>query len=196
EAAWLRPLLLLEERPQGLRMWDAKGRPVPVPGAGSSVIPVVGRRTHTFDFEVPLLPRPRAPIGKVEGRLTAVGPTKMLTFAFDTLDRLHGAKPGAPLRTLRQEGVTCRVGKVVLAKERWTVHLTLDYPPGGTRLESFQAGLWVANNEMALVSEDGKRTLPSSSYYLEDSSARRAVLSYTFLDTGELKRGRPSDWRP
>jgi hypothetical protein len=115
----------------------------------------------------------------------------MLTFTFDTLDRLE--KKSA--RRQVQDGVLCRVDKLTLARDRWTVRVALEMPEGGKKLESFQATSWVVNNEMVLVSKDGKKRLRSSSYVVESCSSRRAVLSYNFLDQKRLKRGRPGDWK-
>jgi hypothetical protein len=194
EVAWepvLQPLYL-ETRPQDLRLLDDRGKVVPVPAEGSSLAPVEGRLSLVSEVQLPGLPRSSARIGLLEGRLNVIAPTKMLTFTFDTLDRLGKAAPDAPERRLTREGVTCRLGKIVLAKDRWTVQVFLDYPPGNRELESYQS--WVVNNELALESPDGKRRLPSSEYVLESATSRRAVLSYHFRDKDKQVRGRPEDW--
>jgi hypothetical protein len=196
EVAWeprLQPFLL-ETRPQSLRLQDDKRHHIPVPEEGNSFAPVDGRISLAFDVTLPALPRSAATLGLLEGKLSAVGPSKMLTFTFETLDRLHKAAPDSPERRLTQEGVVCKVSKVVLAQDRWTVQVILDYPPGGRKLESYQS--WVVNNEMTLVEKKGAaRRLPSSSYVQESASSRRAVLSYNFVDKGKLLRGRPEDWK-
>lgn len=195
EAAWEPGLLplFLETRPQGLRLIDDKGKALSGPDAGSSVAPVDGRTSLTFDIALPSLPRSAARIRLLEGTLSAVVPSKMLTFTFPTLDRLEKAAAGAPERSQTQDGVGCRVGKVVLAKDRWTVQVSLDLPPGGKRLESYQS--WVVNNEMWLEGKGGKTRLPSSDYFLNSASARRAVLTYHFRDKPGKARGKPEDWR-
>jgi hypothetical protein len=147
----------------------------------------------TFDIALPSLPRSAARIRLLEGTLSAVVPSKMLTFNFPTLDRLEKAPADAPERDRTQDGVGCRVSKVVLAKDRWTVQVSLDLPPGGKRLESYQS--WVVNNEMWLEGKDGKTRLPSSDYFLNSASSRRAVLTYHFRDKGRKARGKPEDWR-
>lgn len=195
EVAWepqLQPFYL-ETRPQGLVVRDEGNRPVAVPEPGSSQAPVDGRISLAFEVALPAPPRTAAKIGLIEGHFSAIGPSKMLTFTFDTLDRLHAAAADGPSRKLTQEGVTCRVRKVVLAEDRWTVQVALDYPPGNKDLESYQS--WVVNNEMVLVSADGKRRLPSSSYVIDSMSARRAVIAYNFVDKGRLRRGKPGDWK-
>jgi hypothetical protein len=195
EVAWephLQPFLL-ETRPQSLRLRDDKRHDIPVPEEGNSFAPVDGRISLAFDVTLPALPRSAAALGLLEGKLSAVGPSKMLTFTFGTLDRLHKAAPDSPERRLTQEGVVCTVSKVVPAQDRWTVQVTLNYPPGGRKLESYQS--WVVNNEMTLETKDGARRLPSSSYVQETASSRRAVLSYHFVDKGKAPRGRPEDWK-
>ncbi|HZY89337.1 MAG TPA: hypothetical protein VFE78_31230, partial [Gemmataceae bacterium] len=195
EAAWGPSLLplFLETRPQGLRLVDDKGNVLSAPDAGSSVAPVDGRTSLAFDMALPSLPRSAARIKSLEGTLTAVVPSKMLTFTFPALDQLEKAAADAPERGQTQDGVSCRVGKVVLAKDRWTVQVSLDLPPGSKRLESYQS--WVVNNEMVLLSKDGKTRLASSDYFLNSASSRRAVLTYHFRDKGRKTRGKPEDWR-
>src|SRR5206468_5027029 len=87
EVAWVPGLtpLWLETRPQGLRLLDAEKKEVSVPDEGSSLSRVEGEASQSFDFTIPAPPRSQPRIGLVEGRLTAITPTKMLTFTFDTL---------------------------------------------------------------------------------------------------------------
>jgi hypothetical protein len=189
EVAWepdLQPLLL-ETRPQALHLVDDTGKQIPVPPGGSAMAPVDGRVALVSEVTLPALPRTTRAIGLLEGTLTVVAPTKMLTFAFGDLDKLEKAAPQ------QQEGVSCRISKVVLARDRWTVQVTLDYPPGNKELESYQS--WVVNNELALVSADGNRRFTTRDYILEESSSRRAVISYHFRDKDKQVRGRPEDWR-
>jgi hypothetical protein len=185
EVAWepdVQPLLL-ETRPQGLRMVDDQGKEIPVPADGSSMAPVDGRVSLVSEVTLPAPPRTVSRIGLLEGTLNVIGPSKMLTFAFDALQR--GRQ--------EQDGVVCQVSKVLLARDRWTVQIALDYPPGNKQLESYQS--WVVNNELALVRKDGKKRLVTRDYVLETASDRRAVLSYHFRDKDGKTRGRPEDWR-
>jgi hypothetical protein len=195
EVAWepkVQPLLL-ETRPQNLRLVDDKGKEVPVPADGSSMAPVDGRTSLVSEVTLPAPPRSARAIGLLEGTLNVVGPSKMLTFTFDTLDQLEKAAAGDALRRQEREGVVCQVSRVVLARDRWTVQITLDYPTGNKQLESYQS--WVVNNELALESKDGKKRLVTRDYVLETSSTRRAVLSYHFRDRDGQTRGRGEDWR-
>jgi hypothetical protein len=136
---------------------------------------------------LPVLPRTARAIGLFEGTLSVIGPSKMLTFSFDTLDRLEKGV------TQQKEGVTCRISRMVLARDHWTIQVTLDYPLGNKELESYQS--WVVNNEMTLQSLDGKKQLLSRDYVLESASPQKAVLSYHFRDKDNQMRGRPEDWR-
>jgi hypothetical protein len=128
----------------------------------------------------------------IEGSLSAVGPSKMLQFHFGSLAKLDQAGPGAAVRQLKQEGITCRITKILMDKERCTIQVTQDTPPGGSKLESFQS--WVVNNEMTLESKDRSRRLSSSSYVLESATDRRAVISYNFIDKDGTLRGKAEDW--
>ena len=70
--------------------------------------------------------------------------------------------------------VTCRLDRLRLDRDRWTLGIALEFPPGGRTLESFQAGRLVVQNELRLVSADGKRTLAPTGYVVELGSSRRA----------------------
>jgi hypothetical protein len=195
EIAW-DPLLLplyLETRPHKLRFTDDAGKVVNVPDEGSSMAPVDGLIAQDIDLHLPALPRRVKTIRSVEGELSMIGPSKMLTFAFGRLDRLHETKANDPERQLTQEKFTCRVLDVKLLPGVWTIRLALDYPPGMKQLDSNQ--LWVVNNEMTLESPDGKKRFPHTGYHLESATARGAVLSYHFRDRDSLKRGKASSWR-
>lgn len=195
EAAWdpeLQPLYL-ETRPHDVRMVDDKQIVHTIPDDGSSLAPVDGRIATTLDVSLPPLPRTIGKIKSLEGRLSMIGPSKMLTFAFERFDKLAKANAGDPERTLMQEGVTCRIREVKLAAEHWTIQVELRYPPGMKQLDSNQS--WVVNNEMALVALDGKTRFPSSHYVLTSATPGHAVLSYHFRDKGGQTRGKPRDWK-
>jgi hypothetical protein len=198
EVVWtpgLRPLFL-DSQPHGLRLIDGRGGAVSVEDQGSSLVAVEDRSSLTLDLSLPGLPRREADIGLLEGRLLAVVPSKFLTFRFDAdLPTLEGAVAGGAVRRLVQEDVVCRIDRVVLGKERWTVQVGLEYPPGGRALESFQAGSLVAHNELRLTSPDGKRTLAPSGYVINRVSSRRAQVSYHFTDKPGARRGPAAGWK-
>lgn len=194
EVAWVPGLLplFLETKPQGLRVLDHKRKPLALEDQGSVLAEVDGKFSLNVEVTVPALPRAAPSIALIEGALSAVAPSKMLAFQFDTL---HALANDASKRRLMQEGAVCRIDKLTLVKDRWTVRVALELAPGGKKLESFQANSWVANNEIALVSIDGKRRMLPSSYVLESATSRRAFLSYHFVDQGAVKRGKPTEWK-
>jgi hypothetical protein len=191
EVAWDPELLplYLETQPHALRLVDDRNNVLTVPDEGSSPTPVDGRIAVNIDLHLPALPRRATAIRSLEGELSMIGPSKMLTFTFETLDRLAKTKENDPERQLTQENVTCRILDVKLFPKRWTVRVALDYPRGLKSLDTYQS--WVVNNEMTLESADGKKRLPSTNYVLESASAHGAILSYHFRDL----RGKPGAWR-
>ena len=193
EVAWEPHLLpiLLETRPQSLVVRDDAGRPLPASvGAGSSLAPVDGRISLPFDVTLPPLSRSVHSLSVLEGQLYAVAPTKMLTFTFDSVDALAKAAPGDSRLSHTQEAVVCTVNRVVAAEDHWSVEITLEYPEGNVKLDSYQS--WVVNNEMYL--EHAGERFASSSYLLEESTPRRTVLTYNFSDPDKIKRGL-GDWK-
>ncbi len=193
EVAWepgLQPLLL-ETRPQDMRILDEHKRPVATPDEGSAPAAVDGRISILTEIQLPALPRTDQSIGLFEGRLNVVAPTHMLQFTFEPPTQLARTSAGAAQLQQTREGVTCQIGKVNLAPDHWTVQVILDYPAGNKELESYQS--WVVNNELALVSPDGKSRASSTEYVLESSTPRRAVLSYHFRPRNG--HALPADWR-
>jgi hypothetical protein len=182
---WLLPLFL-ETSPRGFKVKDESGKDLPVREEGSSLAAVDGRTAFLLELPLPALSRDARKIGQIQGSLSVIAPSRMLRLSFDPLDQLEKKAPV----TVTQDGMTCKISKVVLNADRWSVQVALDYPPGGPTFESFQS--WVVNNEMTLESKDGTKHLASNGYVLESSSPRRAVLTYHFTDKG---RGKPEDWK-
>jgi hypothetical protein len=195
EIAWdpeLQPLYL-ETRPHIEPIAVSEDVVLVVPDEGSSLAPVDGRIALGLDLHLPALPRSLGKISSLKGHLSMIGPSKMLTFHFDKLDKIAAANANDPERNLTQENVTCRILDVKLRDDHWTVRVALDYPPGMKQLDSNQS--WVVNNEMALESLDGKKRFAHTDYVLESATSRRAVLSYHFRDKGGLVRGKSRDWK-
>lgn len=192
EIAWDPELLplYLETRPRCLRLVDDRNHVLTLPDEGSSLATVHGCIALGIDLRLPALPRSVKTIRSLEGELAMIGPSKMLTFTFEKLDKLAQTKATDPERVLTQEGVTCRILDVELLRERWSIRLALDYPPGMKQLDTHQS--WVVNNEMMLETPDGKKRLPNTEYALVSATARHAVLWYHFRNHG---RGKASDWR-
>jgi hypothetical protein len=185
EVAWEPHLLplLLETRPRSLIVRDDAGRPIASDSSASSLAPVDGRTSLAFEVPLPPVARSVGKLSLVEGEFYAVAPTKMLAFTFDSLDQRQN---------LTQEGVVCRISKVVTAEDHWSIEIALDYPEGNVKLDSYQS--WVVNNEIHLESKDGADKFPSSSYLLEESTSRHAVLTYNFNDKEKIKRGL-TEWK-
>jgi hypothetical protein len=195
EVAWDPELLplYLETRPHALRLADDSNNVLTVPDEGSSPAPVDGLIALDIHLHLPALPRRATAIRSLEGQLSMIGPSKMLTFTFDALDRLAKSKANDPERQLMQEGVTCRILEVKLLAKRWTVRVALDYPRGMKQLDTNQS--WVVNNEMTLESPDGKKHLSSTGYHFELATAHGATLSYHFHDRDGMPRGKAGGWR-
>lgn len=195
EVAWdpeLMPLYL-ETRPHSLRLVDDSNNVRNIANEGSSLAPVDGLIALDLDLRLPALPRQVKAIRSLEGKLSMIGPSKMLTFTFETLDRLAQTKANDPERHLTQDGVACRILDVKLLRNRWTVRIALDYPVGLKQLDTNQS--WVVNNDMILESPDGKKRLPSTSYAVESVSSRGAILSYHFLHKDGQAPDKASNWR-
>jgi hypothetical protein len=197
EIAWdpeLQPLYL-ETLPRAVRLVDDKNNRLVVPDDGSSLAPVDGRIALDLDLHLPALPRSVRKINSLKGRLSMIGPSKMLTFHFERLDKIAAANANDPERSLRQEDVSCRILELDLEpkSDHWTIKVALDYPPVMKHLDSNQS--WVVNNELTLESLDGKKRFASTDYRLKSATTRQAVLSYYFRDKGGLVRGKPSHWK-
>jgi hypothetical protein len=177
--------LFLETQPRGFKIKDENGNNLTVRQEGSSLASVDGRATLVIDLPLPPLDRSTKKIGNLQGTLTAIAPSRMLQLAFKFLDQ-------AEKQQVIQDGVTCTITKVDLkSTDHWSVRVSLEYPPGGPKFESYQS--WVVNNEMVLENKDGKiKPLASSSYVLEGSTPQRAVLTYHFT---AKDRGKPEDWK-
>ncbi len=195
EVAWeptLQPFYL-ENNPRGLVVRDGEGRDLPVREEGSVPAPVSGRLALPFDVPLPAVPRSSARLGLFEGKLSAVVPDKVVTFAFDTLEHLAEAPDKSPARRQERDGVTCRLDKVSLASDRWTVQVTVDYAPGGVALDSYQSR--VVNNELLLESKDGSQRRSAREYVIVAADDRRATVAYHFLADEKTPLGRPGDWK-
>lgn len=196
EVAWeprFRPLLI-DPRPQALVAKDDKGKDLPAEDEGGGKVPVEGRVVATtVDLRLPAPPRAAARLGQLKGSMLAVGPSKMLTFEFDTLAKEKFAKEAKQTK----EGVTVRLSRIDLAPAtHWAVEVTLDYPADGPKFESFQS--WVVNNECFLKRAEGAGVFPNNGGYSVDSlGSSKAVLTYNFVDERgkKLVRGKPEDWK-
>jgi hypothetical protein len=183
--------LLLESKPQSFVVQGSDGKTLRNETAGSVLTAVEQPLATVIDLHLPALPPKADKISLLKGELSAIGPTKMLDFSFDNLAELATTP-----RNRIQEGIQVDVNKVTLDPERWTVQVTLRYPPGGPHFESYQS--WVANNEMTLVNTvTGQRIPNNGNYNTEILTDTRAVINYHFVDERARKpfRGtKPEQW--
>jgi hypothetical protein len=192
EVAWeptLQPFYL-ETRPQNLVVKDA---PLQL-DLGKAEAPVDGRNALLFETPLPSLPREAKMIGHMAGNLSIVAPNRMLMFSFESLNKLNEMLSNNKTPKRVQDGVECQISKLTLRNDRWTVTVSLSYPPGNTKLDSNQS--WVVNNELVLESLDGKRRFPATSYVLEFATPRSASVTYNFQDDAKATRlrGKPEEW--
>src|SRR5262249_51729237 len=166
EVAWeprFQPFFL-ETQADSIEAKDDKGNPVagdvPQDTNNGSGRAAVGRR-NAMELEI-RVPAPRRSVqqfGQLKGTINVVGPTKMLTFAFDKLSKIEKK---AQIRRAEQDGVNVLLRKFLIEGENddplWTAELQLDYPPDGPKFESFQS--WIVNNEVYL--EKGNERFPSN----------------------------------
>jgi hypothetical protein len=195
EVAWepgLEPLFL-DTTPHALVVRDDAGHELPTREEGAALAPVDGRLAREFDVPLPPLPRRTAKLDLLQGRMQAIAPGKIASFKFETLDRLVEAAADSPLRRRQEYAVTCRVTKVQLARDRWTVQVAIEYPPGGVRLESYQSR--VVSNELVLETKDGLKHRAADGYVVDMASERRALVSYHFFDPDKTLKGGPAEWR-
>jgi hypothetical protein len=198
EIVWtptLRPLFLNSQAHE-VRFVDQASKTIALRDEGGSLTPVDGRFQFTLDVSLPRFPREQAKLSQFDGKLLTVVPSKFLTFRFDAdLITLKEAVADGAIRRLVQEDVICRIDRVVLGKDRWSVQIGIEYPAGGKILESFQAGSLVVQNELVLIGEGGKRTVSPSSLVVQRVSSRRAEVTYHFTDRAALRRSSGRDWK-
>jgi hypothetical protein len=203
EVAWeprFRPFKL-ELTPSEMTVQDDKGRKVALtdnerPGdEPPKDTRAVGSKGFTL-FDVPLgsLDRSSPKLGLLKLPVKFVGPTRFDTFAFDK--SLAEIKKDSKLGELTQEGVTVKVKNLDLAKDHWTLVMSLEYPADGPEFESFES--WLIYNEMSLKNKDGDVFPNNGGYVIDSSAGNRAVVEYHFVDSkkDKLTRGDADDWKP
>jgi hypothetical protein len=201
QVAWeprFRPLLL-ETQPDDLTVEDDKGHLLELPEGGKGMAPVGQRAAAEVRLRVTAPHRSAARLGVLKGTLSAMAPSKTLTF---TLDKLTAIPKEGPVRKETQDGVTLQLRELRTEGGEgdaiWTVGILLEYPGEGPRFESFQS--WLVNNEIYLEKEkDGlkQRFPPNLGYETDDSTENKALLRYRFGDEPEkrLTLGKPADWK-
>jgi hypothetical protein len=157
---------------------------------------VTGRTSLEFEVRVPAPDRSSAQIDSLRGKLSVIGPSKMLTFTFEKLTEIP--KP-AQAQKLVQEGITVTLNKLQVEDDRWMLEVVLDYPPGGPKFESFQS--WLGNNKIYAenVKSGGKQRLMnvSGDEEIVRLTSSNAVIRYYLTNPGKKIPGigNPGDWR-
>lgn len=138
------------------------------------------------------VPRSAKTIKLLEGTFGIVGTPRMLTFEFADL----GKDPKKILEQ-KQNEVTVKVRTDFKdGADLWAARVELEYPAGGPELESFESSAWLIDNQATLVSTDGKKKLDyNGGHELAAQSDRKATFVYRFTDEGNLKLGKPGDWK-
>jgi len=201
EIAWeprFRPFRLEFTRSE-LTIEDDKGHKVALgedagEDGGKDSRAVASKNYVLFDMPLGAPQRSSAKLGLLKLPLRFVGPTRFDTFTFDkTLAEL---KKDPKAGELIQDGVTVKVSGLDLAKDHWTVVMSVEYPADGPQFESFES--WLIFNEILLKNKNDGSTFPENSGYTVDSSGNRGRLEYHFVDSkkDKLTRGDPDDWKP
>jgi hypothetical protein len=191
EVSWEPRLLpiFLESRPHDVVAIDDKGARHTVPGLGSSPSPVDGRIAEMVVLPLPVVPRTVGSFQRIQGKLTAIAPTRMIEFKLPSLARLRDSDDETD-RKRSESGASVTVTNVLLRPERWIVRVAVEMQPGGESFDSNQD--WLVNNRMVLVNK-GERWLPSA-YAREGSDGRKGTVSYQFTDRRRLASAKPEDW--
>jgi hypothetical protein len=93
-----------------------------------------------------------------------------------------------------QDGVTVVFRDLKQTANMWVVRLELTYPADTPEFESFES--WLAGVEVYLERKDGKgRHAVNGGYAIDDSTGRRAALTYRFVEDAKLKLGDANDWK-
>jgi hypothetical protein len=187
EVAWepgVKPFFL-DMPPKGLVVEDEKMRPLKVENEGSGRAPIAERAVEV-NLRLAGVPRTTAKVAVLKGTVNLIGPTKWLAFEFKELAKA----------SLTQDGVTAKLSKVNLVKDRWDVEISLEYPGDGPKLESFEVGDFVAFNECLL--KKGDKVVPFGGYQTEGGAGAKAVVLYQFpLDDNKEAFGAnpdPKEW--
>jgi hypothetical protein len=195
---WYRPFLLEIKSYDAEFAPDATGKALRVHRKGTGQQDVHGRLAVEVDppLRLPAPDRSSRALASLKGTFSVIGPTKMLTVRFDDLGK--AAKDGKPRRQTPEEGITVTLSKLtVVDADRWEVEMSLAYPPGGPKFESFQS--WLVNNQIYLESGSGSKKVRLRPRPADERvitlSASRAVIQYYFVEGSKGPRlGSPGNW--
>jgi hypothetical protein len=197
EVAWeprFRPFRV-DWTPADLTVQDDKGNKVALDEGEKQPLGVSHPLFVRFDVPLGNIQRAAPKLKLLKGNLKFIGPTRMDTFTFDKT--LADMQKDPKAREISQEGVTVKVSNMELAKDHWTLVMSLEYPADGPQFESFES--WLIYNEISLKKKDGEGTFPNNGgYVIEGTAGNRATIEYHFVDSSKdnLTRGKPEDWKP
>jgi hypothetical protein len=151
------------------------------PNSGGKHQFVFRQNASQFDTMIPSPPRDAKKIGVLSGKVAVVAPTRMVTFPFGALDEIKDA-------TKREEGkLVCQIDKPKLEQTKWTVKVSLTYPPGNAEFDDTHSAYQMfGTNELVLESKDGKRRVAAVPSSIPSATSTSVVAVYTF----------PKDTRP
>lgn len=200
EVAWeprFQPLFI-ETQPEELVLTDDKGRNVDPPEENKGTAALGKGPAKEIIVRCNAPQRSANQLKLFKGKLTVLGPSKVLTFTFDKLSEIKQRKDA---QKATQDGVTVHLQELRNEGQAgdavWTVGLLLEYPADGPKFESFQS--WIVNNEIFLAKEKGglrQQFPPNLGYETDDQSENKAIIRYRFGDEPEKKLilGKFGDW--
>lgn len=194
EIAWeprFQPLFL-ETQADSLVAQDDKGLALKSPERPGGRGAVNERLSTEMQLRIEAPARSVSKLGLLQGTVSILGPSKMLTFAFDHLAKTQKGKD-PPKQT--KEGVTVTMSDFTIeAEDRWKVDMVLDYPPGGPEFESFES--WLVNNDIHLEKDAGKTQFPlNGSYEIDSLGGTKTSITYRFVEENDKILGKPEDWK-
>ncbi len=149
-----------------------------VPASGKMA--VAGRTAVEIEVRLPAPDRTAPKLAALEGSFKALGPGKMLTFAFGDLKPPAQGKP-APQQL--RDGVRVSLTHIKPRSDSLSVHVLVENPKGTPQFESYQS--WLDNNRIHLEKGEGERkqviALPfGAEEELGQRSALQAKMGYHF----------------
>lgn len=194
EIAWeprFQPLFL-QSKPESIVVHDDKGVGLTVPENGNNKAPLQGQLSTEVQMTFQAPRRSALKLGMLKGVYEVTGPVKMLDFVFDKLAKVDKRTPKEQIPMQVKEGVSVKLREFTTESDLWTVGFLLEYPPDGPEFESFES--WLVNNQIHLEDKQGKR-FPPGGYEIDEESARRAVVTYRFVEENGLVLGKPENWK-
>lgn len=141
---------------------------------------VAGRSAIDLDVQTAAPDRTCPMIASLEGTLWAVGPSKMLAFAFGKpVLQKPGQKPLPQTQT--QEEVAVTLASIRRTGDTLLVKIQIENPKGGPRFDSYQS--WLDNNRILLVQDGKKKRSLAGTRSGDRLEARRAEVDYEFTES-------------